>query len=88
MDADMGGTEIYHPLETLLKEKVIDGYPRHVFLLTDGDVSNTQGVIKMVGKATKYSRVHTIGIGIGASQSLIEGCSKSGKGKCIMVSDD
>lgn len=42
----------------------------------------------MVGKSIKYSRVHTIGIGSGASQSLIEGCSKAGKGKFITVSDD
>lgn len=87
MSADMGGTEIYHPLESLLKEKVIEGYPRNVFLLTDGGVSNTEGIIAMVGKSTKYSRVHTIGIGSGASQSLIEGCSRAGKGKSVMISD-
>lgn len=42
----------------------------------------------MVKKYTKYSRVHSIGIGSGASLSLIEGCAKSGKGKHIMISDD
>jgi hypothetical protein len=42
-----------------------------VFLLTDGDVSNTQGVISMVRKNTKFSRVHSIGIGSGASIDLI-----------------
>lgn len=41
----------------------------------------------MVKKNTKYCRVHTIGIGNGASQSLIEGCAKSGKGKSVMISD-
>jgi hypothetical protein len=58
-----------------------------VFLLTDGEVSNTQGVVMMVKRNTKYCRVHSIGIGNGASFDLIEGCAKSGKGKYVMISD-
>jgi uncharacterized protein with von Willebrand factor type A (vWA) domain len=88
MSADMGGTEIFEPLKNLLKEKIKDGYPRHVFLLTDGGVSNTQGVIRMVKNNTKYCRVHTIGIGNGASFDLIKGCAKGGKGKHVFISDD
>lgn len=88
MKADMGGTEIYDSLKSLLQEKAQDGYPRHIFLLTDGGVSNTQGVIQMVKKSTKYCRVHTIGIGNGASLDLIDGCAKNGKGKSIMISDN
>lgn len=59
-----------------------------MFLLTDGGVSNTEGVIKMVKKSTKYCRVHCIGIGNGASYSLIQGCAENGKGKFIMISDN
>lgn len=88
MGANMGGTEIYHPLSTLLAEKVQEGYPRHVFLLTDGGVGNTQGVIHMVKKSTKYCRVHSIGIGNGASYDLIQGCTEGGKGRFIMIADD
>jgi len=51
----------------LLNSKPIEGYPKQIFLLTDGGVSNTEGVIKMVGLNNKYSRVYTIGIGNGAS---------------------
>ncbi len=50
MSADMGGTEIYNPLSKILQTKVIDGYPKQIFLLTDGDVSNTEGVIQLVGR--------------------------------------
>lgn len=67
MDADMGGTEVYNPLFNLLTEKVRNGYPKQIFLLTDGGVSNTEGVIKMVSNNNKFARVHTIGIGNGAS---------------------
>lgn len=41
MSADYGGTEIYDPLLKLLKDQIVEGYPRHIFLLTDGDVENT-----------------------------------------------
>ena len=46
---------------------MILGYPRQIFLLTDGGVSNTNKVIDLVSKNIKYSRVHSIGIGNGAS---------------------
>jgi hypothetical protein len=56
--------------------------------LTDGDVSNTDLIINLVKNNIKYSRVHTIGIGNGASPALIEGCAKYGKGKHIFINDN
>lgn len=41
MGADMGCTEIYKGLSVELKRKVIEGYPKQIFILTDGGVSNT-----------------------------------------------
>jgi hypothetical protein len=63
MMADLGGTEIYEPLEKVLKSRTIDGYPKQIFLLTDGSVSNTESVIELVSKNIRYSRVHAIGLG-------------------------
>ena len=68
MGANLGGTQIYDPLYNLVSQKPIEGYPKQIFLLTDGCVSNTEGVIKMVSLNNKFSRVHTIGIGNGCSQ--------------------
>jgi hypothetical protein len=87
MRADMGGTEIYNPLLRILQNKVIDGYPKQIFLLTDGGVSNTEGVIQLVGREVKYSRCHSIGIGNGCSEALIKGCAEKGKGKFIFITD-
>ena len=67
ISADMGGTEIYAPLEAIFAGKVLEGYPRQVFLLTDGEVSDTERVIELVRRNTKYARVHTIGFGSGVS---------------------
>lgn len=48
-------------------------------------MNNTERVIDVVRKNIKYSRVHTIGIGDGASQALIKGCAEKGKGHFIFI---
>ncbi len=83
--ADMGGTEIYAPLEEVLKAEVIKGYPKKIFLLTDGEVSDTERVIELVRRGTKHARVHTIGFGSGVSQALILGCAEKGKGGHCLI---
>jgi von Willebrand factor A domain-containing protein 5 len=75
MNSNMGWTEIEIPLRKILKSKVIPGYPKQIFLLTDGEVNNTEAVIDIVRKNIKYSRVHAIGLGDGASAALIRGCA-------------
>lgn len=41
----------------------------------------------LVGRNTKFARVHTIGIGSGASQNLIVECAKKGKGQHVFIDD-
>lgn len=41
----------------------------------------------MVRRNIKYSRVHCIGIGEGASRALIKGCAEKGKGYCVFIKD-
>ncbi len=38
MQADLGGTEIYQPLEWIFQQPTVEGYLRQIFLLTDGEV--------------------------------------------------
>ena len=84
----MGGTNILKPLSDLLKQKPREGYPKQLFLLTDGGVSDTKSVIKVVAQNNNRTRVHTIGIGNGCSQALIIGCAQKGKGQNIFISDN
>ena len=44
MSADMGGTEILGPLKEVFAKAPAPGMPRQVFLITDGEVSNTDQV--------------------------------------------
>ena len=67
-DADMGGTEIYGPLQFIYAQSPLPEYPRNVFLITDGDVSSPQIVIDLIRAHSKAARVHSFGIGSGASR--------------------
>ena len=78
-DADLGGTEILKPLKVILNAATISGYHKRIFILTDGQVSNTKSVIKLV-KDSKKCRVFTIGIGQGASRELVKGMALAGNG--------
>ena len=39
--ADMGGTEIYKPIKDIVDSEVDNSLPRHLYLLTDGEVGDT-----------------------------------------------
>lgn len=44
MEADLGGTELLEPLQYLKNRPPVNGRLRNVFLLTDGEISNTNEV--------------------------------------------
>ncbi|XP_071167548.1 von Willebrand factor A domain-containing protein 5A-like isoform X5 [Mytilus edulis] len=88
MEADMGGTEILQPLQQIYSKNCKQGYPRQIFLLTDGGVSNTEEVIKLAKKNNGNTRVFTFGIGDGASTSLIKNVAKASNGKAIFIKDN
>lgn len=52
----MGGTNILDPLSWILRQPMIKGHPRLLFLLTDGAVSNTGKVIELVRRHARYIR--------------------------------
>ena len=83
MDADFGGTEVYSPLEDIFKSQDIDGYVRQIFLLTDGAVSNSDGVIQLVKKNAHKTRVFTLGLGSSASRHLVKGVARAGNGLAL-----
>lgn len=73
MSANLLGTNILTPLEQILESKPKEGYPRQLFVLTDGEVHNTQECINFVRKHADTTRVFTFGIGNEASQDLVRG---------------
>ncbi|XP_052281441.1 von Willebrand factor A domain-containing protein 5A-like isoform X2 [Dreissena polymorpha] len=87
MEADMGGTEMYKPLEHVLKAKV-KNQPRNVFLLTDGDVGNSAQVISLIKSHCSTTRVFALGIGDGVSTSLVKAVVRAGNGLAEFIADD
>jgi len=86
--ADMGGTEIYDALNKVFNAPIKTGYPRSVFLLTDGGVSNTSQVLNLIKANSHKSKVFTIGIGNGCSQELITQGAACGRGKHEFVANN
>ena len=67
VEADLGGTEIRQPLGHVLGQT---GRRRAVFVLTDGQVCDTEAVIRLVRERKgAETRVFTIGVGESVSAS-------------------
>jgi Ca-activated chloride channel family protein len=85
MKADLGGTEVLQPLRAILPAPVEGGGLRQLFLLTDGQVSNTDAVLETVRAHSATNRVFTFGIGAGASHHLVKGAARAGHGAAEMI---
>ena len=80
IDANLGGTEIYSPLDHIFKEPKIVGKPRQVFVITDGHVSNSMECVNLVSRNNTNNRVFTLGIGSSADRHLVKGMARVGMG--------
>ena len=86
-DADLGGTEIYKPLELIFQQPMRKQF-RQVFLLTDGAVSNTQSIVDLVAaNSSSKLRVHSFGIGSGVSTELVKETARAGNGMAYFIAD-
>ncbi|PKS12404.1 hypothetical protein jhhlp_000608 [Lomentospora prolificans] len=89
-DANMGGTEMCQPIQAVFEKRYKD-MNLEVFLLTDGDIWNQENLFGIVNKEVAESngavRVFTLGIGTGASTSLVEGVARCGNGFSQLVGD-
>lgn len=72
----------------MLQEKPKEGIPRQLFVLTDGEVDNTEECIATVRRNAHTTRVFTFGIGTDASQQLVEGLAKAGEGKFEIIKNN
>ena len=60
---------------------------RSIFLLTDGQVSNNNEVIKLIKENARNSRVYGFGIGNQVDTGLITDSAKAGKGRAYFASN-
>ncbi len=84
-DADLGGTEILAPLQHILGRPLAPGRARSVVLLTDGQVSNEAEVIELAARHANTTTIFAFGIGAGASDHLLRGVARAGRGEAEMI---
>eukprot|EP00002_Diphylleia_rotans_P013725 TRINITY_DN2675_c0_g1_i29.p1 TRINITY_DN2675_c0_g1~~TRINITY_DN2675_c0_g1_i29.p1 ORF type:complete len:949 (+),score=131.74 TRINITY_DN2675_c0_g1_i29:473-3319(+) len=86
MKADLGGTELLRPLRQILNRQ---NFRRAViFVLTDGEVSNTREVIELVRTAIGRSQIFSFGFGRSVSYQLIRGLAEAGNGSAEFISEN
>ena len=87
MQADLGGTEILGPLSFALESPTSPTHPRQIFLLTDGQVSNTDQLVQLVRKHASGVRLFVFGIGGAVDRSLCKRLARAGNGECEFVTE-
>lgn len=85
LHADLGGTEILPALQAVLERPHVRTLPRQVIVLTDGEVSNTDAVLELVGRHAAGARVFAFGIGASPSRHLVNGLARAGGGAAEFI---
>ncbi|MCB9644714.1 MAG: VWA domain-containing protein [Myxococcales bacterium] len=84
IDADLGGTELAAPLQSIYDQPLDPKRQRQIILLTDGEVSNESEVISLCRKG-RPARVFSFGIGEGVSQHLVKGVARVSNGAAEFI---
>ncbi|QSS53924.1 von Willebrand domain-containing protein [Histoplasma capsulatum var. duboisii H88] len=89
VSANLGGTEILAPVRATVERRLKD-LDLDILLLSDGEIWDQNTLFSYINKAVSDQpiRLFSLGIGSGASQSLIEGIARAGDGFAQFVNDN
>jgi len=85
LTANLGGTDIYSPLKFIFGLPTKKGYPRQVFIITDGEVEDKDNCIELVRKNANNTRLFAFGIGNSVDKDLVNRMARAGEGNCTIV---
>eukprot|EP01132_Coremiostelium_polycephalum_P002375 gene2375-2937_t len=88
ISANLGGTDLYPPILYALSQPFDPEYPRQVFILTDGSISDREQLIQYVSKESNSTRIFTFGIGGGVDKNLVVGLSRVCKGYYSLIKNN
>lgn len=82
-----GGTELRAALERAMKLPSEPGISRSIVVITDGYISEEEGVFDYIRGNLGQSNMFAFGIGESVNRFLIEGIAKAGMGEPFVVTD-
>jgi Vault protein inter-alpha-trypsin domain/von Willebrand factor type A domain len=86
--ANFGGTEMLNPVKDTIKNRYKD-MPLEVIVATDGQIWNQDDLFNFINEVSTQSvRFFSLGIGHGASSSLVEGIARAGDGFAQFVGEN
>ncbi|XP_014328160.2 von Willebrand factor A domain-containing protein 5B1 [Xiphophorus maculatus] len=88
MRADMRGTNLQGALSWLYQQPMQRSYPRQVFIITDGSISNVAKVLELVRRNTCAGRCFGLGLGPRACRRLLQGIAKLTGGTTEFFDDE
>jgi hypothetical protein len=56
----IAGTELFEPLRAAVEEPISEGITRQIFMLTDGEVSDEQDIIRWASSAAQQVTMFTV----------------------------
>ena len=83
LKGNMGGTNIYAPLNHIYNSKKDYNkisLPRNIFLLTDGEIDNKKDTLNLIEKNSNDFSVYAFGMGNSFDEDLIKNAGTVGKG--------
>jgi hypothetical protein len=86
MQADLGGTDILPVLQRVFATET--ALFRHLFVISDGEVSNTDGCVRAAAAHAAGNRISTLGVGSGADAGLINGLADATGGSAAFILDN
>jgi von Willebrand factor A domain-containing protein 5 len=87
-ESDLGSTDLFKPIEYILTILPEASYPRSVFLLTDWLIFDVEKVLEIIQKDNIHTRIHSFGIGSGASKYLVNEIANNGLSSATIVADN
>ncbi|XP_044223194.1 von Willebrand factor A domain-containing protein 5B1 [Thunnus albacares] len=88
MRADMRGTNLLGALSWVYQQPMQRSYPRQVFIVTDGSITNVAKVLELVRRNTCAGRCFGLGLGPRACRRLLQGVAKLTGGTTEFLDDE
>lgn len=86
---DLGKTYLFDPLIDVLTTDLSKmGKSRHVFIITDGQIPNSNGIIEIIKQASSTTKCNVIGLGCDSDRSLIQEIGQTGFVDFALSGDD